>query len=67
MLENEIMLNVLYFDIHEIIVIKRNIYYKIEYVGNVKTLNLIESLIKKIGWNHNNYLLTHYFLILFSL
>ena len=48
MLENEIMLNVLYFDIHEIIIIKRNICYKVEYINNVKTLNLIESLIKKI-------------------
>ena len=36
MLENEIMLNALYFAMHEIITIKRNIYYKAVYVSNVK-------------------------------
>ena len=31
------MLNALYFDMHEIIVIKKNICYKVEYVDNVKS------------------------------
>ena len=31
------MLNALYFDINEIIIIKKNIYYKIVYVSNVKS------------------------------
>ena len=30
------MLNALYFDMHEIITIKRNICYEAEYVGNAK-------------------------------
>ena len=51
--ENEIMLNVLYFDMHEIIAIKRNIYYKVEYISNIKALNSIEPRIKKVNWNHN--------------
>ena len=41
------MLNALYFDMHEIITIKRNIYYKAEYVNSAKALNSIESRTKK--------------------
>ena len=37
MSENEIMLNALYFVMHEIITIKRNTYVKPEYVGSVKS------------------------------
>ena len=37
MSENEIMLNALYFDIHEIIIIKKKIYYKVVYINNIKS------------------------------
>ena len=35
--KNEIMLNALYFDIHEIIIIKRDICVKLEYINNIKS------------------------------
>ena len=37
MLKNEIMLNALYFNMHEIIAIKRNIYAKAIYISDIKS------------------------------
>ena len=45
--ENEMMLNALYFDMNEIIAMKRNTCCEAEYVGNVKTLNPIGPRIEK--------------------
>ena len=47
MLENQNNIKCLYFDMHEIIAIKRNIYAKAIYIDNVKALDLIEPRIKK--------------------